>query len=258
MRVRILSDLHQEFGEVDVPDVACDLVILAGDVSTKLNGLKWIQRRFAGLPVIYLCGNHEYYGDKLPSITDKLRVECEGTNIHFLENDAVEIGGYWFFGCTLWTDMALHGDWQAGAGEAGSIMNDYKRVRNSANGYRQLTPQDTRALHLRSLEAMRTVMGEHDARRTVIVTHHAPSMLSLPDHRRSELISCAYASHLDDFILENEPLLWIHGHIHHSNDYQIGRTRIVANPRAYPDGPNPGFTPDLVMDLDAIAEEWLR
>ncbi|HSI62903.1 MAG TPA: metallophosphoesterase [Candidatus Saccharimonadia bacterium] len=258
MRIRILSDLHQEFGEVDVPDVACDLVILAGDVSTKLNGLKWIQRRFAEVPVIYLCGNHEYYGGKLPSITDNLLEECRGTNIHFLENDAVEIGGYWFFGCTLWTDMALHGDWHVGAAEAGSIMNDYKRVRNSEKGYRHLTPQDTRALHLDSLEVMRKFMEEHDARRTVIVTHHAPSMLSLPERRRSELISCAYASHLDDFILKHEPLLWIHGHVHHGNDYQIGCTRIIANPRAYPDAPTPGFIPDLVMDLDAITEARLR
>jgi hypothetical protein len=41
MRIRILSDLHQEFGEADVPEVACDCVVLAGDVSTKLDGVRW-------------------------------------------------------------------------------------------------------------------------------------------------------------------------------------------------------------------------
>ncbi|RBP43752.1 Icc-related predicted phosphoesterase [Roseimicrobium gellanilyticum] len=258
MRIHILSDLHQEFGEVDVPEVSCDLVILAGDVSTKLNGLTWIRKRFPSMPVIYLCGNHEFYGEKLPRVTEKLRLECEGTNVHYLENDAVELGGYWFYGCTLWTDLALHGDWHVGAGEAGELMNDYKRVRNSEKSYRHLTPQDTRALHLHSVEAMGEFLEGHDPSRTVVVTHHAPSMCSLPEHRRSKLLSCAYASHLDDFILKHEPLLWIHGHIHHSCDYHIGQTRVVANPRAYPDGPNVWFNPALVMDLEMLKAERAR
>jgi hypothetical protein len=54
MRLHILSDLHQEFGEVPVPRVDCDCVVLAGDVSTKTNGLKWILRTFTDVPVIYL------------------------------------------------------------------------------------------------------------------------------------------------------------------------------------------------------------
>lgn len=250
MRIHVLSDLHQEFGEVDVPSVDCDCVILAGDVSTKRSGLKWILNRFREIPVIYLCGNHEYYGEKFPHLTAKLREQAEGTNVHFLENDAVTLGGYHFFGCTLWTDMALHGDWIAGAAEAGEAMNDYKRVRNSAVHYRKLSPRDTRHEHFVSLEAMRKFFATHDAGRSVIVTHHAPSILSLPERRRANPISCAYASHLDGFILEHQPRLWIHGHIHHSNDYHIAKTRVLANPRAYPDEPNEGFNPLLVVTLE--------
>ncbi|MCD6050366.1 MAG: phosphatase [Verrucomicrobia bacterium] len=250
MRLHILSDLHQEFGEIDLPKVDCDCVILAGDVSTKHNGLRWIQKRFPDLPVIYLCGNHEFYGDKLPKLTHRLREETRGTNIHFLENDSISIGGFHFFGCTLWTDMALMGDWKVGVEEASLTMNDYKRVRNSAQNYKRLSPRDTRLIHQVSLESMRQFFTAHDANRSVIVTHHAPSILSLPEKRRMELISCAYASHLDAFILEHQPLLWVHGHIHHSNDYLIGNTRVLANPRAYPDKPNPNFKSDLVVQLD--------
>ncbi len=249
MRLHILSDLHQEFGELDIPSVECDCVILAGDVSTKHNGLRWIQKRFRNVPVIYLCGNHEFYGDKLPKLTDRLREETRGSNIHFLENDSVTIGGFYFFGCTLWTDMALMGDWKVGVEEARLTMNDYKRVRNSAQNYKRLSPRDTRSLHLNSLEAMRQFFATHDAKNSVIVTHHAPSILSLPEKRRTELISCAYASHLDDFILEHQPRLWVHGHIHHSNDYHIGKTRVLANPRAYPDNPNPDFKSDLLIEV---------
>ena len=249
MRIRVLSDLHQEFGEVDVPDVPCDCVILAGDVSTKQSGLKWILKRFRDVPVIYLCGNHEFYGARYPRLIEKLREQAKGTNVHFLENDFVTIGGIHLFGCTLWTDMALFGNWVDGAAEAGAVMNDYRRVRNSEHHYAHLSPRDTRTAHLASLAAMREFFAAHDAMHSVIVTHHAPSILSLPERRRTEEVSCAYASRLDDFILEYQPRLWIHGHIHHSNDYLIGQTRILANPRAYPDDPNETFDPRLVADL---------
>ena len=128
-------------------------------------------------------------------------------------------------------------------------MNDYKRARNSAKGYKRLSANDTRNAHLTSVQAMKAFFEAGDASSSVIVTHHAPSMLSLPDHRRLEEISCAYASNLEPLIMEYQPQLWIHGHIHHSNDYRIGETRVLSNPRAYPDKPNPGFASDLVVDV---------
>ncbi len=237
---------------MDVPSVDCDCVVLAGDVSTKAHGLQWILQRFQDVPVIYICGNHEFYGDKLPKLTDRLREEARGTNVHFLEDEFVTIGGIHFFGCTLWTDMALHGDWAIGAAATAGEMNDYKRVRNSSLGYRRLSPRETRLLHLSSVEAMRRFFDRHEPGNTVIVTHHAPSIRSLPERRRSDLVSAAYASHLDGFIEEYQPRLWIHGHIHHSNDYQIGRTRVLANPRAYPGEPNPSFISDMVISVEPV------
>lgn len=250
MRIHVISDLHQEFGEVPLPRVDCDCVVFAGDVDTKTNGLMWLFQQFRDVPVIYICGNHEFYGENYPSLIGKLKMRAEGTNVHVLENESVTLGGIRFFGCTLWTDMALMGDWTDGAVLAGDKMNDYKRVRNSARGYKRLSPRDTRRAHLESVTAMREFFSAGDARSSVIVTHHAPSLQSLPERRRTEAISCAYASNLDDLILEHQPRLWIHGHIHHNNDYMIGETRVLANPRAYPDDPNSEFVPNLVVTLD--------
>lgn len=93
MRVRILSDLHLEFGPALLPDVDCDGVVLAGDISTKLHGLDWIRERFPDLPAIYICGNHEFYGDKHPRVIERLREAALGTSVHVLENEHVSLGG---------------------------------------------------------------------------------------------------------------------------------------------------------------------
>lgn len=178
MRVHVLSDLHIEFGDFDFPEIEADVVILAGDTHTKLNGLKWARDRIPHLPVLYLLGNHEYYGAKLPRLVEKLKEAAAGSNVTILEEDSIELGGYRFFGATLWTDMALHGDPREGGVEA-LKMNDYKRVRQSPT-YRKLRPTDTRAVHHSTLRSLRECISSGDPDRTVVITHHAPSARSLP------------------------------------------------------------------------------
>ncbi|SHJ81530.1 Predicted phosphohydrolase [Rubritalea squalenifaciens DSM 18772] len=254
MRIHVLSDLHLEFGSFDYPKVDADLVVLAGDTHVKLNGAKWAIENIPDVPTLYILGNHEYYGEKLPKLSSKLKELCEGTNIHILENNVFEHKGYRFFGATLWTDMSLHGDPLVGGVEA-LRMNDYKRIRHSST-YRKLRPIDTQFQHAGTISKMTKFMESGDPANSIIITHHAPSIRSLPHQRRNELISCAYTSHLDDLVEELNPLLWIHGHIHHSQDYNIGKTRILSNPRAYVDSPNTGFEPELVIDLEDELERY--
>jgi len=249
MRIRIFSDLHREFGETQLPKIDVDLNIMAGDIATKQNGLSWIKSFAGSTPTIYICGNHEFYGDNLPSITDKLMQATSGSNIHVLENKAITINEWHIFGATLWSDFALQGPWESGSYAAGAQMNDYKRIRNSKAKYRRLAPRDTRHMHQVSMQHMEAFFQTNDASQSIIVTHHAPSRKSLPPDRADEEISCAYASDLEEFIIKHQPKLWVHGHIHHSSDYMIGNTRVVANPQSYPSDLNPNFNPNLVIEV---------
>lgn len=54
---------------------------------------------------------------------------------------------------------------------------------------------------------------------------------------------------MDDFIKWTGAELWIHGHIHKSFDYAIGKTRVVCNPIVYIDEPNDGFNPKLTIKI---------
>jgi hypothetical protein len=249
MRLRIISDLHLEFGPYDLPPADADLIVLAGDINVRERAADWILRTFPTTPVLYVLGNHEFYGEKIPRLTEKLREYYALTHVRLLENEATTIGAYRFFGATLWTDMALHGD--ATAGSAAALeMNDFKRIRTSPM-WKKFRPASARAFHAESILHLRRFLAA-GAANAVVITHHAPSIRSLPAAVRDDPICCGYASNLEALILEFQPLLWIHGHIHESSRYQIGRTTILANPRGYPEALNPAFQPDLVVALDEV------
>jgi Icc-related predicted phosphoesterase len=105
-------------------------------------------------------------------------------------------------------------------------------------------------LHHESVRQLRSFLSQHDPQRTIVVTHHAPSLQSVPSERRLDPESCGYASSLEDLILEAQPRLWMHGHVHRSADYSLSGTRVLANPRGYPDSLNPAFDPRLLVNLD--------
>ena len=73
MRVHVISDLHLEFAPFQPNNVDADVVVLAGDVHTGKNGIKWILEAFRDRPVIYVLGNHEFYGQKIPKLIDEIK-----------------------------------------------------------------------------------------------------------------------------------------------------------------------------------------
>ncbi|AKT30808.1 metallophosphoesterase family protein [Pseudomonas syringae pv. actinidiae] len=74
MKLRIYSDLHNEFQRFDPPslDPDVDLVILAGDVDKKARGVKWANETFT-CPTVYVCGNHEFYDGHIDRTLQKMR-----------------------------------------------------------------------------------------------------------------------------------------------------------------------------------------
>jgi len=74
VQIRVLSDLHNEFASFVPPKVGADVTVLAGDTDIGKRGVGWAAAAFAGWPVIYVAGNHEYYGRAIPKLTgDELR-----------------------------------------------------------------------------------------------------------------------------------------------------------------------------------------
>lgn len=240
MKILPLSDLHLEFSALHIPNTdKADVTLLLGDIHTGIKGVQWAANTIESKHIIYILGNHEYYGGKYPDTLNKIRAEAEkySPNFHVLENDSVIIDDVTFFGCTLWTDFALFGDATIGKLSCYDKLNDYKRIRlGNADRYRKLIPADTENWHHNSVKWLTKALYEQElSSKRIICTHHAPSRKSLSPQFFSDPVSAAYASNLDGFVAYSGAKYWFHGHLHDSVDYELGDTRIISNPRGYRD-----------------------
>jgi predicted phosphodiesterase len=248
LRLHILSDLHLEFRPLTIPKPAADVIILAGDIDVGRNGLEWIRHQFPDQPVVYVLGNHEFYQNSLPELTRTLMQETEGSHVHLLENTVVELHGFTFLGCTLWTSFMVGPDPAAAMRMAEARMVDYRIIRNSIEN-RVLRATDTARLHRESVSWLKDELRRHDLKRTIVVTHHAPSYQSETPQYRNGPLSSSFCSDLDWLIESSGIPLWIHGHTHYNVDYPMGSTRILANQRGYPGERCEHFNPALVVEV---------
>ncbi len=255
MRAWIISDLHLEFGapfSVSPPRDA-DILICAGDLLTRgiVPSIEWLGAKIAPfIPVVFVAGNHEYYGGAVQEgIRDARSLRLGYPNVHFLENGAVTIGDVRFVGGTLWTDFRLGGrDPALAMATAESGMNDYRKIKFSKLPYRKFKPIHAYRMHQETRAFLLAALAENKDGKTVVVTHHAPSLKSIPREFSDDPLSPCYASDLESVIGEGGPTLWVHGHVHRGVHSRIGETRIIANPRGYP-GERSRFNPELVIEI---------
>jgi len=255
MKLWIISDIHLEFGQpfLHSPPENVDVLVCAGDVGTKgiVPSIQWLADAYAHtLPVIFVPGNHEFYSASVEeSIRDARKFAADFSNIHFLENDAVEIGGVRFVGGTLWSDFRLFGRKpEVCMSYAASGMNDFKKIKFSKSPYLKFKPIHAYRKHVETRNYIASELRERSGLKTVVVTHHAPSPRSVPAEFRHDPLSACYASDLEDLIYKTKPALWVHGHVHHRNDYMVDSTRVVSNAGGYP-GESTGFEPGLVIEV---------
>lgn len=248
MKIHIVSDLHREFGYNDFDLNLADVLILAGDTDLEVKGISWLKSLSLDIPIIYVLGNHEYYKGAYPKTLYKIKDAASNSNIHVLENESLEIDHVCFHGCTLWTDFSLKGNPAAYGSLCQSRMNDYKKIRLGDN-YAKLRSIDTFRIHQTSRQWLTESLSVSEAKHNIVVTHHAPSIRSLPMKYLDDPISAAYVSDMEDLIIKHQPSYWIHGHIHTPVNYKIGNTEIICNPHGYINELYNGFNNNIVIDI---------
>ncbi len=247
MKIHILSDVHTEFCDFDPPETDADVVVLAGDIGVGVGGIRWAKRRYPKIPVVYVPGNHEFYGRDVRD-TDRL-FDAAPANVHVLNDRTHEFNGVRFLGSTLWTDFKLYGEREAwfSRWRARALIEDFVSIKN---GERMFTPEDSVELHEASKAWLVSELQKKFDGTTVVVTHHLPATPSIDSRYKNDVLNPAFASRLENVIEQYQPDLWIHGHTHVPCDYEISGTRVVCNPRGYPtDSLGEGFSPGLVVEV---------
>ena len=254
MKIALASDLHVEFGDIDlINEQDADLLILAGDI-VMLKDLDkqsergdrsrgFFQRISQNWPrALYVMGNHEHYSGDFAKGVDRFRTFCEVhniANIILLDKESIVIDGYDFHGGTLWTDFndmdtfTMH--------NAATAMNDYKAVKNTNDTVSwKFLPKHALRDHQKMRNYLQVVMDTYreagrEDNRVIVITHHAPSKSSVHEkYSHDTLMNGNFYTNMDEFILANPQIqLWVHGHMHDPFDYGIGGTRVVCNPRGY-------------------------
>lgn len=254
MKLNILSDLHLTRGALAKPENDADIVILAGDVARPNQAISWASD--LGKPVLYVPGNHEFYGNTIAGTLGALEGLCAGTRVRVLVNKEVTIGNVRFLGTTLWTDFMLFGasekrDAAIQAAIAG--MYDFSKIFVEDTGRRLFTPADSESLFQIQAEWLQKKLAERHAGPTVVITHHAPSRKSIHSRFSSSLLNACFVSDAEHLLDGRRVRLWVHGHTHDSFDYLLNGTRVVCNPRGYADGTrneNPQFDANFSVRVD--------
>ncbi len=262
MKIALASDLHLEFETITLPNTeGANVLILSGDICVahslhdhpvdkpvpedamkpgRNQSAAYKYREFFDHVsqeydhVVYVAGNHEFYHGRYPDAITWLHEEMKRyENIHFLDKDEVEIDGVTFVGGTLWTDMNKGDPTTLQLIE--SMMNDFRIIRHSQHNYRRFLPMDSVIHHKATLEHIKKVVDSDPTKKYVVVSHHAPTPLSIHERYKNEFyMNGGYHSNLAEFILDRPQIvLWTHGHMHDPFDYMMGDTRIVCNPRGY-------------------------
>lgn len=237
-RIALISDIHNELlrkADSLVPDIqiaqSADILVLAGDIDNGEFGAVYAvqQSERLGIPVIYVPGNHEFYGVNPATALRRMQEVTAGTNVNVLHRDAITINQTRFIGATLWTDFTLLGD-----DKKGSVINYARERLNDFKEIQALTPETMTEWHRADLDFLNSEMAKPFNGKTVVITHHAPLMRCLPELERRELKSACYANNLDSFIKKYKPSAWLYGHIHWPVKIQEGQTQIANNAAGYP------------------------
>lgn len=216
MKFGILSDMHMDFSRSKDWDFTPEegvFYLCAGDINSKLHMRQDFVNRHKD-HMLYVLGNHDYYGFDFPTKT--------------MPKEAV-VGGLKIVGVTLWTDLSNPKDW---FNYVNGLVDSRYIDGLTYDAYTERFAED--------LEYLMT--SEAD----VIVTHHCPTLRAIaPQFQVGEATKYnpGFASDLENTILSmaKPPKLWVYGHTHWRHSYRIGETLFVCNPMGYP-GENTYYT----------------
>lgn len=254
MKLQILSDLHREFYRQRresmtlpwYPSPEADVIVSAGDIDHGEDAVEWLAGEAERLskPIVYVPGNHEYYGGVLEDRLAAMRERLRDTRVRLLDCDEAIIRGVRFLGATLWTDYLASlptatPDIKHAMLMAGSLINDHRLIRTRIEAeprsiLTDFTPQHALHRHQEARSWLSARLATPHDGPTVVVTHHGPCALAQHPRYPVDDLSGAFWSDLSELFAGAD--LWVYGHTHSAVDTIVEPSgmRLVSNQAGYP------------------------
>ena len=244
MRLQIISDIHTEFhddcGKQFIQEYLrpkdVDILLIAGDLADHrcmTQTIDLLAKAYQNSWILYVPGNHDYYGSSIPKMLKHLKtIFSKYPNFVLLNNDLIRLNGIDFVGTTLWF----------------KYNNVNAAFSNRLNDFRMIQAFDTQVVE--ENKKARNFLGWHVSPNSIVITHHIPTVNSIPNHFRLDPTNAFYLCDMEKMIKKRKPKLWVHGHTHHSFNYLLGKTHIICNPLGYAGREiNPEFISNMMIDL---------
>lgn len=227
MRIYYLSDLHIEtlegyrsILESVLPlgeDQRNNWVVVAGDISSNASIVKGVLVYLASKfgHVFFVMGNHEYRSDYFLTYRDtesSYKALLSGfSNLHFLNNEVVEVDGLTVAGSTSWYELSDNYSkawWK-------TFSSDYVYVHSDWN--------DSNKHHGRDYEFLKSL---EDTKVDLLITHFPP--------RSFIEISEEYVNLLPKYS-GIRPRYWVCGHEHVCIEEDFNGSMVLMDPLGYKD-----------------------
>ncbi|MBI9068973.1 MAG: metallophosphoesterase [Salinivirgaceae bacterium] len=235
MIIQYASDLHLEFPDnkeflkQNPIQPFGDVLLLAGDIvpfhllDKHLDFFKVLSKNFK--TTYWIPGNHEYYYSDVNEKSGSFIEEIQ-KNVFLVNNHAVVHDDVKFIFSTLWSQINPGNEWHIERG-----MSDFRVIKNG--DYRFSAPKFNE-LHQTSANFINQELSENHVNKSVVVTHHVPTLMNYPEEYKTSVLNSAFAVELFDTIETLQPDVWIYGHSHvNTPDFNIGKTRLLTNQLGY-------------------------
>jgi len=233
MKIQYASDIHLEFPEnirflKDNPIIPkADILVLAGDIIPFAiqEMADWFFDYLSDnfLQTYWIAGNHEFYRSNI--LTGNFNKSIR-ENVHLVNNFTAKHEDINLIFSTLWTKIR-----EENMLRVQTRMNDYHLIYDKD---KTLHPRRTNELFDENIAFITSELERLQNEKTVVVTHHVPTLKDFPMNSSRGRLFVAYATELSEMIENLKPNAWIYGHSHHSKPkIQIGETTLLNNSLGY-------------------------
>jgi predicted MPP superfamily phosphohydrolase len=217
---QVISDIHFEshtdkgegFFLNHFESQGAELLILAGDIVEYWGIHKYLlefSKHYSD--VIYVLGNHEYYGSSFEEMKEIISSSKIPSNVRVLHRESCKIQNQTFIGTTLWFKNAP----QTMAHK--SRLNDFRYIKK----YETWVFEENR----KDISFLQKNIDEN----TIVITHHLPTSKAVPNRFLQSPLTGFFLCDMEPYHLH--PKMWIFGHTHWHVDFTDKHgTRFLANP----------------------------